>query len=81
MTNKLLIETVFDTVVIKTWMIPGPGDDVDNPRWLSSYAIQGAPAVQMRGEGVDCQEEAALQALNAVQGILKAQIERMPPRE
>ncbi|MFI5446823.1 hypothetical protein [Polaromonas sp. UC242_47] len=65
-----MIETVFETVVIKTWMIPGPDGDVAKPRWLSSYAVQGAPAVVMRGKGVDSQEEAALQAVTVVQTYL-----------
>lgn len=78
MTNKVSNEAVYDTVVIKTWLIPGPGGDVNKPRWLASYAVQGGPAVPMRGEGVDSQEEAALQAVDAVQSYLKAQIARFP---
>jgi hypothetical protein len=78
MSKKLLVENVFDTVVIKTWCIPGPGNDFDNPRWLSSYAVQGAPAVVMTGEGMESQEDAALSAVNVVASYLKARISRFP---
>jgi hypothetical protein len=78
MRKKLLLEDVFDTVVIKTWAIPGPGDDYDTPRVLSSYSVQGAPAVVMTGEGMETHEEAALAAVNVVAAYLKAQIARFP---
>jgi len=80
MSKKVSNETVYDAVVIKTWLIPGPGDDVDNPRWLSSYAVMGAPAVVMKGEGVEAYEEAALAAVEAVAAHLRAQISRFPLR-
>jgi hypothetical protein len=79
MSKKVSNETVYDAVVIRAWMIPGPGDDVDNPRWLSSYSVGGAPPVTMRGDGDLSHEEAALQAVNAVQSYLAAQIARFPP--
>jgi len=80
MPKKLSCPDVFDTVVIKTWAIPGPGDDYDNPRVLSSYAVQGAPAVVMKGEGMETHEEAALAAVDVVQAYLTAQIARFPTR-
>jgi hypothetical protein len=78
MATKLLFDEVLTTVVIKAWPIPGPGDDANNPRWLSSYELYGLPAVVMKGDGLESQEEAALLAVNAVAASLKAVIAQFP---
>ncbi|MDO8370806.1 MAG: hypothetical protein Q7K57_17985 [Burkholderiaceae bacterium] len=70
MSTTALSQTVYNTVVIRTWMVPGPGGDVSNPRVLSSYSIHGAPPVVMTGDGMETQEGAALAAINVVQRFL-----------
>ena len=70
MSKSELSQAVYNTVVIRTWMVPGPGGDESNPRVLSSYSIHGAPPVEMTGDGMESQEGAALAAINVVQRFL-----------
>ena len=72
MSEKSPAEVGFDSVVIRTWMVEGSGEGGANPRWLSSYALRGTPAVDMRGPGVESQEAAMLAALDAVRAIVHA---------
>lgn len=73
MSEKSPAEVGFNTVVIRSWMVEGSGDNGATPRWLSSYSIHGAPPVAMKGEGLHSQNAVVLNAMEAARRIIHAE--------